>query len=438
MIKNLKSKIKQINEIGYLKFIGKNKGLLIVLLIFAFALCLRAYQPGIKNPFGYDQVDNAWAAKNLIVNHRFPLTGMVAKADSGIYIGPGYYYLVAFFYWIFGLNAQASFAIAFATAIFTFWTVYYVTYKMLGKEVAFIATIINAFNFKSIVFDGVQWPVQLLPAVSLIIFYLLYKVISGDVRKLIPLAFAIGVAFNLHFTAIFFPIIVILTLPLFPRTKETVKYILFALPFFLIWMVPSIIYFLTDRFANSAAGGYLTTYYQGFHLRRMLQIMGDALIQFDPYLVLDKLAPLKYLLLPLFFAVYYLKNTKPLRARFLYLIAIWILVPWMVFTTYSGEISDYYFIISRFVVLMLLVYLIYLFWELRFRLAKITVVLFLLIYSVYGVMQFLPGKDVNNLTGEEARVKAAVSQGRKIGYQLGVPDSYLYWYAMWKKGKNVY
>ena len=51
-----------------------------------------------KNPFGYDQVDNAWAAKNIIINHWYPLVGMVAKANSGIYIGPVYYYLIAVFY----------------------------------------------------------------------------------------------------------------------------------------------------------------------------------------------------------------------------------------------------------------------------------------------------------------------------------------------------
>lgn len=39
----------------------------------------------VLNPFGWDQVDNAWAAQNMIVNHKFPLLGMVAKQNSGIY-----------------------------------------------------------------------------------------------------------------------------------------------------------------------------------------------------------------------------------------------------------------------------------------------------------------------------------------------------------------
>ena len=81
----------------YLKLLKNNKIILVISAIFLLNLFTRTYQLDIKNPFGYDQVDNAWAAMNIIVNHKFPLVGMVAKANSGVYVGPLYYYIVSFF-----------------------------------------------------------------------------------------------------------------------------------------------------------------------------------------------------------------------------------------------------------------------------------------------------------------------------------------------------
>ena len=164
-------------------FLSKNKSSILIIAIFLLGIFLRMYQMDFKYPFGYDQVDNAWAAKNIIVNHRFTLVGMVAKVDSGIYIGPAYYYLVALFYFICNLNPEASHAVAIISSIFTFWTIFYVFKKLFSTEFAVIAVLINTFNYHALNFDSVLWPVQLLPGVSLIIFYLLYKVVLGDVKK---------------------------------------------------------------------------------------------------------------------------------------------------------------------------------------------------------------------------------------------------------------
>ncbi len=392
----------------------------------------------IKNPFGYDQVDNAWAAKNIIVNHWYPLVGMVAKANSGVYIGPFYYYFIAVFYWIFNLNPIASQAVAVISSIFTFFAIYYVVKRLFCVEVAIIALLINTFNHYIMIFDKIQWPVQLLPAVSLIIFYLLYRVTLGDVKKIIPLALFVGIAFNLHFTAIFFPIIIFLTLPLFPRTKQMLKYTLLSLPLFLIWIIPNIIYSLTDRFANSTATSYFSTYFHGFHLRRMGQLLGDALIQFNPYLVDDRVSAYKVIILPLFFGIYLFKNFSAERKKFAYLVFLWFMVPWIVFTTYSGEISDYYFVVNRFIVLLIFSYFVYLVWKLKYSVAKIAVIIFLAVYCAYNLMIFLPYKDEGNFYKQEKEVKQIVDQGGRIEFGVGVSKSYLYYYYMRQKGVDVY
>lgn len=423
----------------YWEFIFKNRYLIIVVFIFLSEVFLRFYQMDLKNPFGYDQVDNAWAAKNIIANHSFPLVGMVAKANSGIYIGPLYYYFVSIFYWAFNLNPVASWYIAGFTSLLSFLVIFYVAKKLFSIETAIFAIILNTFNFSAIFyFDRIQWPVQFLPLVSLIIFYLLYKVITGDIKKIFYLAIAVGVAFNVHFTAIFFPIIILLSLPFFPKNKQALKYLLLSLLLFIIFIIPNIIYLLINRSANSNAI-YISTFYHGFHLTRMFQITKDAIIQFDPYLVLDKIKQLKILILPIFFFVYLFKSFTPEKKRFSYLVLLYFIVPWIIFTTYSGEISDYYFGINRYISLLILSYFIYRVWKIKFVFVKILVLILIFLYGFVNLSNFLPYKDEGNLINREQVVRKALSQGRGIGYTQGAPESYLYYYYYVKqKGVDPY
>ena len=420
-------KIKKITK-GLLK----NKFLILVLIIFACEVFLRFYEIEQRNPFGYDQVDNAWAAKNIIVNHWYPLVGMVAKANSGIYIGPAYYYLISIFYFFTKLNPIASGLFAGVTSIFTFWVLYFVTKKIFNNQVTIIALIINTFCLNAIIFDRIQWPVNLIPPVSLLIFYFLYKVILGEARYMIPLALATGFMFNVHFTAIFFPIIILLCLPFFPRRLETLKYAAISIPLFFVWIIPNAIYMVINK-TSSGNISYVNTYYHGFHLKRVMQIVGDAFVQFDPYVLFDWLKKIKLIFPIVFLIVYFKKNSSDDKFKFLYLIILWFVVPWFIFAIYSGEISDYYFAANRFIVLLILSYLICSVWLIKNRVAKAVVTIFLFVYIMYNLFNFFPYKDVGLLERGKN-----VNEGRRIEFQVGVPESYLYYYLMKQKGVNVY
>lgn len=416
-------------------WIYKNKYLVIALIIFAFELFLRFYQLDIKNPFGYDQVDNAWAAKNIIVDHKLTLVGMVAKGNSGIYIGPAYYYLISIFYFLTNLNPIASGIFAGLTSVFTFWSIYFVTKKLFSAPVALIAVFLNTFTVAAIIFDRVQWPVNFIPSISLLIFYCLYRVTQGEVKKIIPLSLLAGFMFNVHFTAIFFPVIIILALPFFPRNKETLKYILISIPLFLVWLLPNVIYQLQQK-SGSPLSSYLSQNYHGFHLRRLTQLTGDALIQFNPYLAYDKLNPLKFLLIPFFLFVYLYKNASKEKLIFSYLILLWFIVPWIAFTTYSGELTDYYFAMNRFIALFIISYLVYKIFSLKALLIKVLIIA-LIIIAVANVNYYLPYKD-RGLKQQLIDARSAADNGQRIEFTQGDPASYFYYYFMKQKGKNVY
>ena len=438
MEKNLKKFVKAIKLDKKIKKLIKNPSFWLVIIIFCFELFLRFYQMDVKNAFGYDQVDNAWAAKNLIVNHQWPLVGMVAKGNSNIYIGPFYYYLISIFYWIFNLNPIASAVFAGFTSIFTFWVIFYISKKLFSTEVAIIAIFINTFFFPAILFDRIQWPVNLIPSISYLIFYVLYRITQGDVKKIMMLAMLVGFSFSVHFTSIFYPMIIILALPFFPRTKETLRYILISIPLFLIWLVPNVIYQLQQKSVGGSFSSYFDSYYHGFHLTRVLQLTGDALIQFNAYSFQNIFVPLKFIAIPVFFLIYLYKSISREKLIFCYLVILWFIIPWFVFATYAGEITDYYFDINRFIALLIVSYFFAKVWNIRNVLPKVAVAAVLLYIAYTNIVTYLPYKD-NGLMNKEIEVQSEIGKGERINFQVGVPDSYLYWYYMRAlKGVEVY
>ncbi len=416
----------------------KYRKFLLILALFIFSFSLRAHDMNNDYPFGWDQVDNAWTAKNIIINHKFPLVGMVAKQNTGFFIGPIYYYFISFFYYLTNLNPIALQYVALTTSVFTFFVIFFITKKLFNFKVAIIACFINSVSFLGYLFDTVQWPVAFLPGISLIIFYFLLKVLKGNIKYILPLAAISGFAFHIHFTAIFFPIIIVLCLPFFPRNKKTFYYLLLSIPLFLVWFIPNLIYQFQHSSQLSNLSNYLSVYYHGFHLKRFLQLTRDGLIQFDPYLYFQALKPLKILVIPLFLFVFLRKSISRDKMVFSYLVLVFFLVPWLVFSTYKGEISDYYFSINRFIVLFILSYLIFKLFSFKNMIIKITVLGFLIYYSYLNLNSILHYDDGGGLRERFEKVKPYVESNHRIEFQEGAAESYIYYYFMKQKGVEVY
>lgn len=401
----------------------------IFLLLLISFIFLRFWHLGERNIFAWDQLDNAWVAKTMIVDHRFPLNGMVAKASTGFYIGPVYYYLITPFYLFFDLDPIASGIFAGLSAIVFFLTLFLVMKKLFSLKITFLAIFLNTFSFAAIEADRLQWPVNFLPLASLLIFYFLYKLVSGKEKYLIPLSLVLGFSFHLHFTAVFFPIIIFLSLPLFPKTRKLIKYLLISIPLFLIWFLPTFISFLLSSNSQvTRLGSYLSFNYHGFHMVRLFQLAGDAFLQFDK--VLGSLPFnnfwLRFILLIIFFLTYYLGKTKN-RSAFLYLIFLWFIVPWLVFTTYSGEISDYYFTISYPLVLIIISFLLGKFLESKYLLSKSFLIIFLLFFGFLNLEKFFKHKN-RGMDYYRATTLEKIQKGEKKDFCQGDPESYFYYY----------
>lgn len=394
-----------------------------------------------NNLFGSDQVDNAWAAKNIIVDHKFPLLGVPAKGSGGFFLGPIYYYLVSFFYFLTNLDPIASGLLAGTISIITFFIYYFVIKKLFSEKVALIAIFINTISYYIISSDRVQWNVNFIVPVSLLIFYSLYNVLTGKIKYLLLLGILLGFSFHVHFTSVFYLIIIALSLPFFPRNMQTLKYSFFGILLFLVWLIPNIFAeFNTKKSNASSMVNYLNTYYHGFHFRRVFQLINDAFIEFESIFILKIFKQLKFLFLPAFIYFYFNENKSRAGFIFCYLAIVWFLVPWFTFSTYSGEISNYYFMITRPIIIMVLSYLTLRLFESKILIAKVGIICFWVYYLSINAQYFVTEYFINtnketSLKESRKRVQKAIREGKVIEFSEGSADSYLY-YVLTKSEKK--
>lgn len=389
--------------------------LLIIIGIFLLFLFLRTYQFELRHAFGWDQVDNAWAAKNILVNHEMPLKGMQAKGNSGIYIGSLYYYYVAFFYYLTNLDPVASVLVSLVTSCFTFFVIYFIFRSIGNRYIALIGLFLHTVSIANITAERVQWPVNFIFPFSLLIFYSLYNIVHNKVRYILLLSTVMALMFHIHFTAIYFPIIVLLVLPLFPRTKQTLLYMLYSIPIIGVLIMPIFILFTIDKAVTSSSQSYFSSYFHGLHLRRFLQLFKDAFIQNESLVYfkwLKHVSMVTFIVFP-FLYIRDKKNNKPFLL--LYLCTIWFLIPWLIFTVYSGEISDYYFMSTRPIVLLIYSYIIFRIITLHNKVVFFILSIALCYYAYANIGEYTQKRDYG-LFDIRKDVQHAIDNGRIIQF----------------------
>jgi 4-amino-4-deoxy-L-arabinose transferase-like glycosyltransferase len=380
-----------------------------------------------RSAFSWDQVINAWAAKDILIDHRILLLGMPAKLNSGFSIGPLYYYYDAIFYWLFHMDPIAVGYIAGVTSIITFFALFFVSKKLFSTPVAFFTVFLYAFSFAITTADRYQWPVNFITAVSVLIFYFLYRVITGHPRNFIGLAITLGLSFQIHFTSIFYPLIIILALPFIPWNKKTVKYFFLSIPLFLIWFVPQALYEIQNKGAEiHNLFSYNQHYNHGFHFRRMFQIAPDIFLEYTTLLSGKIPSYFSFILLPLFIVVYLWKDRNTDRVKLIYLVLLWVLVPWIIFSLYMGELTDYYFSVIRPIALLTTSYLIFMLFSFRYFLVKVGVLFLLLGFAYVNTSLFLT-TGYQGLYFPRQIALDAIKKGEAIQYAEGVPQVYFYY-----------
>lgn len=406
----------------------KNKKLVTLGIIFCIFLFFRFFQLEERAQFTWDQVDFAWNAKNIIIEHKYPLVGMVAKQNTGIFMGPAYYYLTAFFYWFFNLDPIASPIFAGVVSIVSFIAFFYVTKKIFGENVAFVATILYTFSNYFINADRIQWSVNFIPLVSFIIFYALYNILQNKPKYFLLFAAALGFSFHIHFTSIVYVLIFLCISPLIPRSRKNLLYALCSIPVLLVWFVPSFIAQMSAKNPGAITMvAFFNSSFHGVHLRRLIQIAPDAFVEFNTFTLFRVIEYAKFLLVPVFVYFFFLKSPNKKKFLLLYLIGLWFLVPWLVLGTFRGELSQYYFALTRPIAIWVSAYLLGLLLFSKNYLAKSVAIIYLIIFAYVNVGEFAQVK-MQGIAYHKKIVYQKVKRGEGNMFLYGAPDSYLHYY----------
>lgn len=418
-------------------FFWKDKRRILLLAIFSLFIFLRFYEIETKSIFGFDQVDSAWAAKDIIVDHKFPLIGPENKLGSGFFVGPLYYYLISIFYFFTDLDPIAAGLFAGFTSVIGFFTLFFVTKKLFSFNLALIAVLLNTVSYSAIQFDRIQWEINFVPIVSTLAFYFLYKTIRGNEKNILYLGIILALAFHVHLTAaVFIAATILLTLPFFPKTKKTLLYFMYSAPILLLSLSPIIIVnILNDHSYILKQLQYAESSFHGINPTRISQLFEDAFIHIESYLDFPLIRFLSVVVVPSFLIIYYLNRPSRESFAMIYLVFLFFAVPLLILSTYSHEISDYYFSTNRFIGLIALSYIIYKLIELKKTAVIASFIIFTLYYSTISIERFF-SKPVIGLSNHRAYVIEHVQQHKIIPFLHGSPHSYLYYFYTREKQRN--
>lgn len=324
-----------------MKKFKKEKIFLIILLILSFLRFF--YKIEERAMFEYDQEFLAMEAKKIVIDRKLTLIG-APTSIGGMFIGPFYSYLVALVMWIFKMS---PYTIVFLTAfwgVLTIIAIYLVTFNLLGFNAAFFASLTALLSFSFL--DGIPPLVQPLALTSLLIFWSTLK-LRKKKNYLLLTAFLIGWSLHLHFSAAFFPFLVILYI-FFTKTKIELDQIKKSALILLIFLLPIILFetrhqfFMTHNFINfilsktsvkmGISEGFVHT------LKINLEHLGGLLFT-NNYLI-----QIILVLTILFFSL----RTLNYKNNFLFkAVVLWLLTPFLIFAFYRGHIIPYYFTLQE-------------------------------------------------------------------------------------------
>ncbi len=397
----------------------------VVFLVFIF---FRFFQLEERLVLGWDQTMNAWVVKDLLIDHKFPLLGMAAKGNSGVFIGPAFYYILAAFYAVTKLHPIAAGYYAGVMSVVAGIVLFFVVRRIFSERVALIALAVAAISFKVVFSDRLAGPIHLLPFVSIAIFYLWYTVLMGNSKALPLLATVIGFSFHLHMTAIYYVFISLLCFPFILRQKIPVKIYIVSILALFVWFIPNIVVNIQQNYTlTTTTGNFFTTFYHGLHLRRVLQLLPDAFIEFEKIILLGPFSFIRYIMVPIFIVLIWLREKRKKALVIIYLTLLWYIVPWIVLSTFRGEISDYYFVITRFPSLFIIGYCINSVLSTR-RWYLIGGVSILFLWFSYNNIALFSRSNDRNFIKQQDRAMSFIQSGKRMDFQEGIAESYLYFY----------
>lgn len=318
----------------------KEKKVLALLLI-SFGFLLRVLRLRELMGFDWDQEVAAFAV-DRILSGDLTLIGQEISI-GGIFIGPGYYYLLSVFYWLFGGDPIGAGVMVALLSIVTMTVLFLLTRELFDTKTALLALLIYATNARINFYDRTTAPSNPVILVSLMTVFFLWKTSQGK-PKFMPMAFAATAfaAIHLHPAAL---VLLPLILALWHHWKlpvPTKAQVLASLTSVILIVSPLVAFDLRHDFIDTrgAISAFKTlgdeAYFPLFRVLTTTRIQAENLAAL---FALGKTASMVLALVSLLI----LSKSNNKSDRILW---FWLIVPILVFAFYTRHIPEYYFLSS--------------------------------------------------------------------------------------------
>lgn len=305
--------------------------LLLILIISLFFSILKLSD---NYSFEWDQADDATKVYSIITQRKPLLIGPRVSNDNGFFVGPYHYYYLLPFYLLTNRDPIAGmYAVIFVNLI-TILISFILFQKIFSKNIAFITALIL-----SPCLGTTSWSVMYSPLIAIITLYICYEAINNKFDFPLAMLFA-GFISNIHLVSVSLVPIIIISF-LLSKNKPTIKQILIGLILFLIPFTPLIFFDfrhnflnlnkLVDMISNKSLNGevfienlYLRSFWRSLNIFNLFK---NQLIERIFSLIILLISPILF------------KGNKNKI-----LIFLWVALPLIFLSQYSGAISEYYYI----------------------------------------------------------------------------------------------
>jgi len=203
----------------------------LIAIIFLWGVALRSIEVITGNYlFGFDVGRDLLVARDIVVNHKLTLIGAEIGSGSaginGVFQGPGYYYLLAVVYFLFGGNPYGALLTMFVFGVVSLALVYVTVQKIFGQANAIVALFLAGISPLIVSQSRFVWAPH--PATLFIVLMLYFAyMIPKRPRLYVPLALlSAGLTYNFEF-AMTVPMVIaiLIALPLVYRVKDVRTYL---------------------------------------------------------------------------------------------------------------------------------------------------------------------------------------------------------------------
>ena len=302
-----------------------------LIIVVLLGLFLRAYQPLERFIYAHDSDLASWMIKDMLVDGHLRLIGQ-QTSESGIFIGPLFYYLLTPFYLLNNFDPAFSLLYSWIIGILSIFSLYYVVIKIHGKKPALISALIYAVSFAIVYTER-----EVVPTTP-VMLWTIWAYYAINRQKIYLIAVLLALVWHINLALVLLAPIFLISV----FRKLNFTNIIKSIIIFLLISTPLIFFEFRHNFQQSKALIGSLTSAESKSSPNYLHTLTYASKNLNKIFYYENHWPQFILLIILILAAGLLTVTKKVSNYFFILVVFWQLLFIMFFSLHTINLSEYY------------------------------------------------------------------------------------------------